>query len=136
MKLYFRPHHFLCTLGFVGRGYSAPFVANFTQVTELLNSNEGDNTCIDVIAANDTICQPCPNNLGKYCKQEAKITALDTAHARIHGLHPGTSITWGEAKETLKQAFTLENFATACASCEWQALGTCEAALKKLQKEK
>ena len=34
--LKFRPHHFLCTLGFQGKGYSPGFVANFQAIADRL----------------------------------------------------------------------------------------------------
>ena len=134
-SLLFRPHHFFCTLGFEGKGYSDAFVARFQQIADLLRTQpDGDDTLIEVTLFSDSICQPCPNRRGARCDTHSKISALDEAHAQILQLQHGDRITWGEAKRRLKEHMTLEAHQRACAPCGWRTLGVCEKALVQLQK--
>lgn len=122
----FRPHHFLCTLCFKGKGYSESFVQNYQNIVKDLT----DNTVITVTEHTDSICAPCPHKLGLQCESQTKITLLDTAHHAILQLPP--KITWGEAKQKIKANMTLEKFHSACAPCQWKQYGMCEETLKKL----
>ncbi|RYZ78407.1 MAG: DUF1284 domain-containing protein [Proteobacteria bacterium] len=60
-KLKFRPHHFLCAVGFQGKGYSPEFVENFKTIKSVLDSTHGDQVMIEVIERTDSICAPCPS---------------------------------------------------------------------------
>ncbi len=133
-NLRFRPHHFLCTVGFEGKGYSEAFVENYQRIaTGLRNSPDGDATVIEVVSeTTDSICAPCPNRRGDLCETETRIRALDAAHARILGLKAGDRLTWGEAKMRIREKMNLENFESACAPCSWKRAGICERALRAL----
>ncbi len=133
--LRFRPHHFLCTLGFEGKGYSNEFVRNYAAIAALLRETgaEGDSTPIRVEPAADSICTPCPNRDGQGCLSGEKISKLDHAHAQILGLNSGDVLTWGEAKALIRERMSLEAFHSACAPCSWKSLGVCETALKRLR---
>ena len=134
--LEFRPHHFLCTLGFVGKGYSPDFVRNYQQIADSLReAKAGGQTSIRVAEATDAICAPCPNREGALCSAEPKIQKLDQAHAKVLGLKAGQVLTWDEAKKLLARKMTFEAFHIACAPCAWKAMGVCETALRKLKSE-
>jgi hypothetical protein len=139
MSLKFRPHHFLCTLGFEGKGYSEKFVANFQSIADSLRARgeEGDLTPIEVVEGTDSICQPCPNrqqtSTGAECATEAKIRSLDQAHSAVLGLRAGEVLTWGDAKKLLSEKMSIEAHQAACAPCAWRSLGLCESALRRLQ---
>jgi hypothetical protein len=133
MKIAFRPHHFLCTLGFQGAGYSPKFVQNYHHIVEALHENE--ELPIEVVSHVDSICAPCPHNGKGLCAMDEKIQGLDARHAQVLGISPGDVLTWRTGKQRLKDAMTLEAFHTACAGCEWKEWGVCEAALVKLQDE-
>lgn len=137
MSLRFRPHHFLCTLGFEGKGYSEEFVRGYQVIADQLRKRgiEGDNTPIEVVESTDSICQPCPNRQGTSCATEEKIRALDGAHMKVLGIRGGDTLTWGEAKKKIAEKMTVEAHHKACAPCAWRSLGLCEAALVKLQRE-
>lgn len=128
-RVKFRPHHFLCTVGFEGKGYSDEFVANYGRIAKSLE----ENTSIEIVGGSDSICAPCPNRRGEACETEEKISKLDQAHARILDVKPGETMTWGEAKSRIRKNFNLENFHSACAPCSWLKSGMCEKALKKLK---
>jgi hypothetical protein len=131
MRISFRPHHFLCTLGFQGRGYSPEFIANYKAIVESLHRNE--ETPIEVVAQGDSICRACPHQEQGICEQEEKIQGLDARHSHVLGLHPGDVLSWKQARALLKKKMTLDAFDQACAGCSWKASGICEAALRELQ---
>lgn len=131
MKISFRPHHFLCTLGFQGVGYSPHFVENYNQIVEALQKNE--ELPIQVVEGKDSICRACPHQNGGSCSVEEKIQDFDSRHSQILHLKPGDMLSWKEAQQRLKEHMTLEDFHQACVGCEWKAWGVCETALKKLR---
>jgi hypothetical protein len=137
MSLQFRPHHFLCTLGFEGKGYSDEFVRGFQEIADRLRKRglEGDQTLIEVVENTDSICQPCPNRQGSSCATEQKIRALDEAHLKVLGIRVGEVLTWGEAKSRLARNMTIEAHHRACAPCSWRSMGVCEAALRTLHQQ-
>lgn len=132
----FRPHHFLCTLGFEGKGYSQEFVRNFQALADRLRRDPaGDSVVLEVVGRTDSICAPCPNRQGSLCSTQQKIQSLDDAHAQVLGLKPGDRLTWGEAKARIAARMTDERFDSACAPCGWKALGICKLALDRLREE-
>lgn len=133
--LRFRPHHFLCTLGFQGHGYSEEFVRNYRELADSLRRDpeSGDHVRIEVVSSTDSICAPCPNRSGSLCATEQKIRSLDDAHAAVLGISPGQVVSWGEAKRRIAERMTDEAFDRACAPCSWKSMGVCAAALKELQ---
>jgi len=129
MKIKLRPHHFLCTIGFQGKGYSLDFIENYTKIVEQLN----DDTEIIVLEQTDSICAPCPHKREKLCEIQEKIDALDKAHAQVLDIKAGDVLNWKEAKERVATNISVEKFNEICAPCLWKELGVCEAALKKLK---
>ena len=131
--LRFRPHHFLCALGFAGRGYSDAFTDNMDQiVTGTLRAPGGDATEIAVVGAADDICAPCPRRRGALCEAQAKIETIDARHATALGLRAGDRLTWGAAKARIRANIAPGDLATLCDGCQWLRLGLCEAALSRL----
>lgn len=129
----YRPHHFLCSLGFQGKGYSDGFTENMSQiVVDTLRVPGGDGTLIEVTGATDDICGPCPKRRGTLCTEQAKIAALDARHARALGLFVGTRLSWGEAKRRIVKRVPPGSLQTLCQGCQWLELGLCEKALAKL----
>lgn len=133
MTLRLRPHHLLCALGYRGAGYSDAFTANMTAlVTHGLHAPGGETTRIDLVAGLDAICAPCPSNLGEGCEKQTQIDALDTRHALALGVAPGDSLTWGQARATIRARVAPGDLAQLCAGCQWLGLGYCEDALRDL----
>jgi hypothetical protein len=133
--LRFRPHHFACTVGFQGQGYSPEFVRSYLEIAAQLRErgSAGDETMIEVAPATDSICEPCPNRRGELCTTEPKIRALDEGHARVLGLKTGDRLSWGEAKRRLADRMTPAAFDEVCAPCGWKAAGICASALGELR---
>jgi len=136
--LKFRPHHFLCTVGYQGKGYSPEFTQNYDEIARHLKADgeNGDAIAIEVVGKTDSICSPCPSRRGALCEMQAKIEKLDHAHATILSLKEGDVLSWGEAKERIATHFTDEAFESACAPCSWKPLGICKAALLELRNKK
>ncbi|MPL92101.1 hypothetical protein SDC9_38198 [bioreactor metagenome] len=131
--LHYRPHHFLCSLGFEGKGYSDAFTANMTEIViGRLRTAAGPGVEIEVTAGADDICAPCPARRGEGCDSAATIDRLDAAHARALGLRPGDRLSWGEALERMR-ALPAETLNEICAPCQWLRYGMCRAALTRLQ---
>lgn len=131
MTFSFRPHHFLCTLGFQGKGYSPHFIENYEKIVTALQENE--ELAIEVVSSGDSICGACPHQGDDGCDREEKIQALDQRHSQILGIKPGDKLSWRKGKELLKTHMTVEAFHQACAGCSWKPLGVCEQALRDLQ---
>ena len=56
VPLRYRPHHFLCSLGYEGKGYSPGFTANMTAIVMgRLRAEGGDATVIEVAGAADDL---------------------------------------------------------------------------------
>lgn len=127
----FRPHHFMCTLGFQGKGYSLDFIKNYKNIVRILNENE--DTMIEVAEYMDDICGPCPNKLDDVlCKTQEKITELDAKHSAILKLIPGEIMSWRQAKERIRQYMSVEKFLDSCSACSWQKYGVCQKALESV----
>lgn len=132
-RIRYRPHHFLCSLGFEGKGYSEGFTANMTAIVMgRLRAEGGDATEIEVTGATDDICAPCPKRRGRLCTSQDKIKALDRAHAAALQLAPRERLTWGEAKDRIRASVPPGSLHRLCKGCEWEPYGMCEAALARL----
>ncbi len=136
MTIQFRPHHFLCTLCFQGKGYSRTFIANYQAIVETLQSTDGDEQSIRVTNTTDSICSPCPHKRNERCATEEKISVLDQAHAHALDLSPNQMITWGQAKQAIKEKISLEIFHQICATCSWKSMGICEEVLNEFLKDR
>jgi hypothetical protein len=128
----FRPHHFLCTLSFQGKGYSPDFVQDYVALKERLEAPGGDEIPLIVTDEADLICQACPERVGTGCQSQNKIDRLDAAHLSMLGLKYGQVLTWGDAKRLLKEKIPPEKQPALCRGCEWLQLGICHQALKDL----
>lgn len=131
--LRFRPHHFLCALGYEGEGYSDAFTANMTAiVVDRLRAPGGADVMIETTGATDDICTPCPKRRGRLCTNQAAIATLDRAHAAALRLKPRERLTWGAAQQRILDNVPPGSLERLCAGCQWLELGLCEAALARL----
>ncbi|MBN2759138.1 MAG: DUF1284 domain-containing protein [Rhodobacteraceae bacterium] len=128
----FRPHHFLCALGFQGKGYSDKFTANMAEIVDRLRGPGGENVMLHVTHQADAICGPCPHKRGVGCVKDTQITGLDNRHATILGLSDGECLTWNEAQARIRAQVMPGDLTSLCAGCAWLDLGLCEDALARL----
>lgn len=132
--LHFRPHHFLCSLGYQGKGYSTQFTANMDRiVVDHLHAPAGFDTRIRIVGLSDDICAPCPHRRGDSCEKAEKITALDKRHADQLELQDGQVVTWNQARERIRERVTPQLLDTLCAGCEWLNAGMCKQAVAQLR---
>jgi uncharacterized protein len=129
----FRPHHFLCALGFQGKGYSDAFIENFSRIMEHLNGPYGDTHLIEVVEEADSVCEPCPERRGTLCTEQGKIARLDDEHRRVLDLKGGDRLSWGDAKERIASNIDIQTFEHICRECSWKDLGYCRTALIELR---
>jgi len=127
-KNLYRPHHFFCTLGFQGKGYSKDFIKNFSTIKQDLT----DDSILKVTLETDDICAPCPHRRGSLCDKQSKIEILDQAHAKALGLSEGDEITWKEAQSRLA-SLSLVDHHHICQGCNWLDHGLCAKALQDLK---
>lgn len=131
--LQFRPHHFLCALGFDGHGYAPTFTANMTAIVAgQLRGHGGGRTMIAVTGTADDICAPCPHRRGQGCDQQARIDKLDASHADALGLAPGDVLSWDDAQARILERVKPGDLTQVCDGCQWLRYGMCEAALARL----
>lgn len=131
--LRFRPHHFLCSLGFQGKGYSDAFTDNMRRIVMgRLRAPDGRDTKIKLTGYTDDICTPCPKRQGRLCSSQSAIAILDRSHAAILQLKPHETLTWGTALDRIKTNVPPGALSTVCAGCQWLDYGLCEDALKRL----
>lgn len=133
--LVFRPHHFLCALGFQGKGYDSGFTENMAGIVARLRRMDGDDVMIEVRFSADTICAPCPHRRGTGCTHSAKIATLDHRHAQALGLQDGTRLTWGDARARIRAQIPAERLDALCAGCQWLDHGLCRSALDRLHRD-
>lgn len=133
--VYYRPHHFMCTNGFEGKGYSPTFVENFSAIADRLRGESGDDVLIQVVGTTDDICRPCPRRRDSLCEKQAFIADLDQRHLKALKLSVGQVISWGEAKKRIIDHISDETFGPLCQGCEWQDMGVCIKALRQLRQE-
>jgi hypothetical protein len=130
--IYFRPHHFLCSIGYEGKGYSDDFVKNYDQIVEKLRQPGGDEALLKVVVHTDDICSVCPHKRGLLCQTQKKIESLDKRHAEALSLVEGEILSWWDAKKRIKEKISLDIFHAICKGCQWKDLGICEKALAEL----
>lgn len=129
----FRPHHFLCAIGYEGKGYSGEFTDNMSAIVlDRLRAPGGEATPMKVVGYADDICGPCPKRRGRSCVNQQGISRLDRAHALALKFDPHEELTWGEALERIRQNVRPGDLSKLCEGCQWLELGLCEEALSRL----
>lgn len=121
MTVRLRPHHLLCVLTYVGRGYSPAFTANMTKIAHRLGAGED----IELVAGPDDICAPLLDHPDPHCHRPS-VMERDRAAARgLHdllGLDVRTGAHWvldDDVIRRLRAAFASHQIRSACAGCEW-----------------
>ncbi|KPF46811.1 DUF1284 domain-containing protein [Rhizobium sp. AAP43] len=124
MTIRLRPHHLLCMLTYVGKGYSPTFVENYERIAARLSAGEE----IELIEGPDDICAPLNADPEAHC-HGASVTARDAqaqaSVARLLGgpLGPGARITPSATLLAhLRNTFATGEIRSACSGCEWSGL--------------
>ncbi|MFG6666053.1 DUF1284 domain-containing protein [Halomonas sp. HNIBRBA4712] len=128
MTIRLRGHHLLCLLTYVGKGYSAAFVANYDRLAERLSGGEP----IELVAGPDDICAPllAPKGEPPHCLNDSVI-ARDTAALEEIGKTLGRPLAVGDVFKldaatlaALRAAFRAGLNRRACVDCQWHSLCT------------
>lgn len=125
----FRPHHLICNLCFIGKGYNNEFIQNFQFIHTKLSSGSDHDTKIQIVNCCDDICAYCPENQGNRCNQEKTI---DSIYLNILQLKVGQIITIAELKHKIKTLLTMPDFHHACQKCSWYQLNICTPIIQKI----
>jgi len=124
MTVRLRPHHLLCILTYVGKGYGRDFTANMSAIVRRIASGEE----IEIVSGPDDICSPRLNEQASHC-HEARISlrdenaAQDISRCLGIGVEAGARINLGmPLKMALRRSFAAEDIRSACFGCEWTYL--------------
>ena len=124
MTVRLRPHHLLCLLTYVGKGYSAAFVANYDVIAGRLGRGED----ILIVSGPDDICQPMLGEAESHCSGESaagrdELAARDVGKLLARPIQAGAPFSVDAATlASLRAAFSAGLTRQACAGCEWSGL--------------
>jgi hypothetical protein len=125
MAIPLRPHHLLCMLTFIGKGYTPAFVANLEQVVRRLST--GTET-IEIVAGPDAICAPLLCEADCHCHRASVLERDRLATQAISALlarplDPGAHLILTHADlDQLRAAFAAGIIREACTGCQWKPL--------------
>lgn len=126
-----RPHHLLCMLTYIGKGYSQNFTENYDAIIEKLNE---PHSMIEIIKGPDDICAPrlCDKDDSCHHCHDSEIIQNDmSALSDIQKIKGFENIAFGHKTalspdiiETLRKEFKNGKIRTACIGCPWHDLCT------------
>ena len=123
MTVSLRPHHLLCILTHVGKGYSPGFTANMAALIERIANLEE----IEIVGGPDDICRPILANKFAHCHRK-RVEARDRAackqlsHVLSVSIGPGLPMKLdGATLRTLRKEFAAMRVRAACKGCRWNA---------------
>ncbi len=126
MTVRIRPHHLLCVLTYVGKGYSPAFTASFDAIAARLAGGEP----AVIVSGPDDICAPLLGADDAHCHR-ASVLERDRHAARDVGallacaVGEGTRLVFDAGLlARLRAAFAGSAIRRACAGCEWRNLCT------------
>jgi hypothetical protein len=126
MTIRLRPHHLLCMLTFVGKGYTAAFTENYIRIAARLSAGED----ILVVEGPDDVCAPMLGEVDHHCLCDSVTDRDLKASGAVEALlkvpaGPGTSIRPGaDFLKRMRDAFSAGSIREGCARCEWSPLCT------------
>lgn len=126
MTVRLRPHHLLCMLTFVGKGYTEAFTENYIRIAARLSAGED----ILVVEGPDDICAPMLGEAGMHCLNESvadRDRRASEAVAGLLGTPAGSGVQLVPDADFLQQmrdAFSAGAIREGCARCEWSPLCT------------
>ena len=124
-----RPHHLLCMLTYIGKGYSDVFVESYDQVINQLKSGQHD---IVIVRGPDAICAPrlCdPSDTECHCRESHINDRDDEALADLNKMPEFAMLDIGSTLKLtknlinrLRDVYKKGSIRTACNGCEWKDL--------------
>ncbi len=124
MTVRLRPHHLLCVLSYVGKGYSPAFTANMTRIAERLGAREE----VELVEGPDDICAPLLDGPNPHCHR-ASVVERDQAAMNDLDKVLGIDVRTGahlvlnqDLVSRLRAAFGSDDIRSACAGCQWASV--------------
>lgn len=121
MTVRLRPHHLLCLLTYVGKGYTPAFVENYDRIAERLSGGED----VLVVDGPDDICAALLCEPDAHCFRDS-VRLRDVQAAFDVGELLDTPILTGTRMELsaallahMRKAFAQGIQRKACRGCEW-----------------
>lgn len=124
MTVRLRPHHLLCMLTYVGRGYSPAFTANYDAIAVRLSEGEP----IAIVDGPDDVCGPLLGDRDPHCRNLSVRArdlqaAMDLGPLLGHPVRSGVSFVLDPSTvAALRRSFADQAIRTACSGCEWSEL--------------
>ncbi|MDP9732534.1 UNVERIFIED_ORG: hypothetical protein QE448_002609 [Rhizobium sp. SORGH_AS285] len=125
MTVRLRPHHLLCMLTYVGKGYTSGFVENYDRVADRLNAGEED---IELVDGPDDICEGLLCESHAHCFNEGVVKRDETARVSVSVLL-GETLAAGKRLQVtpdflakMRLAFAGGDIRQACRGCQWNRL--------------
>ncbi|CAN7409076.1 DUF1284 domain-containing protein [Mesorhizobium sp. LjNodule214] len=126
MTVRLRSHHLLCVLTYVGKGYSAAFIANYDRIAERLRRGED----VLIVSGPDDICAPLLGEPEPHCLRESAaerdlLAARDVEQLLARPIRVGARFSLDAATlASMRAAFSAGLTREACQGCEWSGLCT------------
>lgn len=126
MTVRLRPHHLLCLLTYVGKGYSAAFTANYDAIAVRISDGED----VVIIAGLDDICAPLLAGAEPHCHRDSVIERDRLALRDLGELLESRPrlgqhvVLVPSLLKQMREAFAAGRTRTACVGCEWHSLCT------------
>jgi len=117
-----RPHHLLCMLTFVGKGYTPEFIANFERIARLIASG---NQAVEIVLGPDDLCAPLLTDPACHCRNVSVLERDRLAAEALAGLlrqpveNGSIFLLSGDVLDELRLAFHAGTIRRACRGCQW-----------------
>lgn len=124
MTIRLRPHHLLCMLTYIGKGYSPDFVRNYDAIAVRISDGEA----LDIVEGPDDICGPLLDTPDPHCFGDGvggrdRQAAADVAAILGQDIHAGVRLVLDPSRIALLRAhFSGGGIRAACRGCEWSEL--------------
>lgn len=114
------PHHGLCLLHFVKKGYSDDFTAQMERISKLLSDTNPD---IALTFSSDAICEACPHNQKGVCETAKKVRSYDQAVLNLCGLKENDVLPYAAFRKLCKEKILRAGrLCEVCGDCCWAEL--------------
>ena len=125
MTIRVRPHHLLCMLTFVGKGYTPAFIENFEEIARRIAAG---NEKVEVVEGPDDICSAYLTDKNCHC-HNASVAERDRlakealANLLQQPVQPGQAVLLtSDTLHKMRTAFVAGTIRTACNGCQWKSL--------------
>ncbi len=126
MTVRLRPHHLLCMLTFIGKGYTEAFTENYVRIAARLSEGED----ILMVEGPDDICASLLDEPDPHCWESSVSDRDGRAREAVEALlgttaGPGAVICPdADFLARMRDAFAAGEIRKACIRCEWSSLCT------------